>query len=90
MPTLLHYLERMCDISLFAKPKWFGKWDFLANCIFILIMFVVEWLQRNKQHGLEVIGESKYKWLRVAFYYILILLIISNAGTEQTFIYFQF
>ena len=32
----------------------------------------------------------KYKWLRAAFYYILILFLISNAGTEQTFIYFQF
>ena len=58
--------------------------------IFILIMLVIEWFQRNKQHGLEVIDARKYKWLRVAFYYILILFIILNAGTEQTFIYFQF
>ena len=58
--------------------------------LYIILMIVIEWIQRNKQHGLEVIGARKYKWLRVIFYYILILLIISNAGTEQTFIYFQF
>ncbi len=58
--------------------------------LYIILMIVIEWLQRNKQHGLEVIDAPKYNWLRVIFYYILILLIISNAGTKQTFIYFQF
>ena len=58
--------------------------------LYIIIMIVVEWLQRNKQHGLEVLNTGKYKWMRVAFYYALIWLIIQNAGTEQTFIYFQF
>lgn len=58
--------------------------------LYIILMIVIEWLQRNKQHGLEVMDVRKYKWLRAAFYYILILFLISNAGTEQTFIYFQF
>ena len=58
--------------------------------LYIILMIVVEWIQRNKQHGLEVIDARKYKWLSIVFYYILILFIISNAGTEQTCIYFQF
>ena len=58
--------------------------------MYIVAMIVVEWLQRNKQHGLEVLNTSKHKWLRVIFYYALVWMIIQNAGTEQTFIYFQF
>ena len=58
--------------------------------LYVLIMLIVEWFQRQKQHGLEVLNISQYRWLRVVFYYSLILLIISNAGSEQTFIYFQF
>lgn len=58
--------------------------------LYIIAMIVVEWLQRNKQHGLEVLNTSKHKWLRVLFYYALVWMIIQNAGTEQTFIYFQF
>ena len=58
--------------------------------LYIVAMIVVEWLQRNKQHGLEVLNTNKHKWLRVIFYYALVWMIIQNAGTEQTFIYFQF
>ena len=58
--------------------------------LYIIAMIVVEWFQRNKQHGLEVLNTSKHKWLRVIFYYALVWMIIQNAGTEQTFIYFQF
>ena len=58
--------------------------------LYIIVMIVIEWIQRNKQHGLEVLNASKYKWIRIAFYYVLVWMIIQNAGTEQTFIYFQF
>ena len=93
MPTLLHYLEGMLQWgTLRASYRFFLPDENLVwpTNIFILLMLAVEWFQRNKQHGLEVIDAHKYKWLRVIFYYVLILFIISNAGEEQTFIYFQF
>ena len=58
--------------------------------LYIIMMIVIEWIQRSKQHGLEVLDTNKYKWIRIAFYYVLVWMIIQNAGTEQTFIYFQF
>ncbi len=93
MPTLLHYLERMLQWgTLRASYRFFLPDENLVwpTNILIITMLLVEWFQRNKQHGLEVTDAHKYKWLRVVFYYILILFIISNAGTEHTFIYFQF
>jgi hypothetical protein len=90
MPSLFHYLEGMCDASIFTIPWLMNRDFYIPLFLCIAVMLLIEWFQRNKQHGLEVIDARKYKWLRVACYYVLILFIISNAGTEQTFIYFQF
>lgn len=94
--TITQAWEYICGMLQFgtlrASYRFFLPDDNLIWPInfYILIMIIIEWLQRNKQHGLEVTDAHKYKWLRVVFYYILILFIISNAGTEHTFIYFQF
>ena len=59
--------------------------------IFIILMFVIEWCQRNKNHGLEVQHEiEKFRWVRVIFYYALVLIIVLASCEEKTFIYFQF
>ncbi len=94
MPGLWHYLQGMCDISLFAKPRWFGKWQFLANCIFIFIMIIVEWMQRNSDLCLSL-SCIKNRTLRKSAYYLVILLFLSlmffyNTGKLEQFIYFQF
>ena len=84
------YICGICDLSLLAKPKWFGKWHFLATTIYIIVMCVVEWLQRSKVHGFANIDTINHK-IRVVVYYIVICLILYyGIGTQQTFIYFQF
>ena len=94
--TITQAWEYICGILQFgtlrASYRFFlpNEYIIYPTNLYIILMIVIEWIQRNKQHGLEVIDARKYKWLRVAFYYILILFIISNAGAEQTFIYFQF
>jgi len=62
----------------------------IPTIAFIGIMFVVEWMQRDQQHGLAHIEnflQTPYRW---AAYYALIIVILFNSGEEQTFIYFQF
>lgn len=94
--TITQAWEYICEMMQFgtlrASYRFFLPNEYIVypTNLYIIIMIVVEWLQRNKQHGLEVLNTGKYKWMRVAFYYALIWLIIQNAGTEQTFIYFQF
>ena len=59
---------------------------------------IVEWLQRNEQHGLEISKnltedeKDKFLFLRWSFYVILILMIyfLGNFDTDIEFIYFQF
>ena len=93
IPSLFHYLEGMLQWdTLRASYRFFlpNEYIIYPTNFYILFMIVVEWLQRSKQHSLEVANTDKYKWFRVTFYYALILTILSNAGSEQTFIYFQF
>lgn len=54
----------------------------------ILVLFTVEWFQRDKEHGLNNIKLPIY--LRLALYYYLIFSIVFVSKTTQTFIYFQF
>lgn len=77
------YIEQMFSLSLFSIPRQRG------TIPLILILIVVEWIQRNKQHGLEIDG-IKFTALRWAVYYSVILVILNFGGSQQQFIYFQF
>ncbi len=56
--------------------------------IVIIIMFVVEWLQRKKQHGLQM--NIKQWYIRYPIYAAIIGLIIYFSSSSATFIYTQF
>ena len=78
----------ICSDSLLSVP-WLMTRDFyipLAIAIFVLIL--VEWINRTESHGFAL--GIKYKWLRIVLYYALVVAILCNSSSEQTFIYFQF
>ena len=84
-----HYI-----VSLFSFDVWRAAYRFLLYPTnyagyFVLLMLVVEWLQRGKEHGLEISG-VRYGWLRIAIYYSLIAMMVYFSGESETFIYFQF
>lgn len=60
--------------------------------LFISIIIISEWLQRNKEHALEFDSQVflKNKSLRWCLYITLILLIFFFQGQQSNFIYFQF
>jgi alginate O-acetyltransferase complex protein AlgI len=55
---------------------------------FILILLIVEWLQRNRQHGLEWIRFPKP--VRWSLYLFIGILCFAYLKQDQVFIYFQF
>lgn len=59
---------------------------------FGFLMLFVEWLQRDKQHALQLPtkGVFTYSLVRYCIYSGLLLLLFFCAGEVQTFIYFQF
>lgn len=57
--------------------------------LFALVMFVAEWLNRSREHGLVIDGIQQ-RWLRWIVYYALAFTIILFSHESETFIYFQF
>ena len=60
--------------------------------IFIAFMLVVEWLQRSKDHALQLsaAGLFRFRVVRVCIYYVLIAMMWMAYSYSQEFIYFQF
>lgn len=56
--------------------------------IFVFLMLVVEWINREKEHPFQL--SIKSKLLRYAIYYAIMLTIVLFSGNQETFIYFQF
>jgi len=57
--------------------------------LFIVIMLLVEWLQRGKGHGLDL-STIKQVWIRTLIYYSIVFVLVIASGKSSTFIYFQF
>ncbi len=74
------------------------KFDFVLPAhgkdplIYIGILLVIEWLQREKQFGLQIAekGIFRHRAVRWALYYILFVTTLLLAGSQEEFIYFQF
>lgn len=89
MPQAYEFLSRMFttmfDQGLYiAHGKRYLIWGFL--------MLLFEWLQRDKQHALQLSHQGLFRYApaRFALYAVLVYIMFLYAGTVQTFIYFQF
>lgn len=82
------YLFGIFSGNFFSVPEILPA----ITLIMILILITIEWLQRDKQHGLEFsTNNTKLKRpIRWTIYILLIILIFTYGGSEQEFIYFQF
>lgn len=89
------FLKNMVSISLFNSPikdLWtINTGKHIVYLTFFLIIFIcIEWIQRKKQYGFEIMDIGVPKPLRWSFYYILIVSCFFMNGIQQDFIYFQF
>lgn len=84
----LEYLYCMVTKFQICMPGY-GK----RAIVYIFFLLLVEWLQREKQHGLQLDdcqGVLKYRGVRWGMYILLAFVILSLSGTQAEFIYFQF
>lgn len=84
----LEYIRGIFSSSLFKKPEVFPT----VVILLIIIFIIMEWLQRHKNHGLELnfIGTKFNRLKRWLIYFAIILAIFAFGGSQQEFIYFQF
>ncbi len=83
------YLSRLFSLSLFDLRSFqYSRQPLL----YIFILLLIEWVQRDKAHALQLPASESPGWkiARWGCYYLLLLLILFHAGSQQTFIYFQF
>lgn len=78
------YLKLLFSPSLFVMPS-----VSLFPFLFILVLLVIEWFSRKKQHGLELSQLENKNYRRLVYLFIIIMLILFRAKS-QSFIYFQF
>lgn len=83
-----HFISHM-----FATLTDSAHIGFEKDAIYLsLAMLLIEWLQRDKQHALQLPDKKPFnqKCFRWALYAILLVLVVCLRGQSQTFIYFQF
>ena len=86
----LDYIKRIFTEGLFRAPNISDMKMVTTVLILVTLFMVVEWLGRNNQFAIEKLGLGHNKYLRYAFYYVIVFAIFMYAGKQQDFIYFQF
>jgi D-alanyl-lipoteichoic acid acyltransferase DltB (MBOAT superfamily) len=91
----IDYLTRMFSFAFFDSPikdVWaINTGNHVFYLTFALFIFIVtEWVQREKQHALELDHIKISRPLRWTVYYALIIACFFMNGIQQDFIYFQF
>jgi len=87
MSTACDFISHMCSGSILHFDYVIGKWQLLL----CLLLMVVEWIQRDKQHVLQLSGKVFAKrWVRWALYVFIVLYTLLWQETSQVFLYFQF
>jgi len=84
--SALNYFGKIISFSLFNTPEIVP----IPLIGLIIILIIVEWIQREKQFGLEFKENKPSKTLRWIIYILVSFLIVIFFGKNNTFIYFQF
>ena len=88
-----NYISGIFSISIIKIPYFPGIGISIPTFVFLLLFLIMEWVGREQQYAIQLLG---YKWVkpgRWAFYSCIILVIFYffvSTDTNQQFIYFQF
>jgi D-alanyl-lipoteichoic acid acyltransferase DltB (MBOAT superfamily) len=87
---IVDYSNRLFSLSFFSHQGMTMK--MATTLMWCAGLTLVEWVQREKQHILQIDGYRVFKHsvTRLFLYAFMVFLIFYFAGQVQTFIYFQF
>lgn len=87
------YLSRMCSPTILTNPRLdmlgLGSSILLGCLVFIGLMLGMEWIQRERKHGLDLAWIPSAA-IRRCIYLGIAWIIFFFMGVQETFIYFQF
>jgi len=84
------YISEILSSSIFDVPEFRGRKEALITILLIGIFVLVEWLGREGQYAIALLGLKWKRPLRYVMYYAIIIAIFWFSGAKQEFIYFQF
>ena len=84
-----NYICGLFNKSLFSVPWLDSRHYYLPVIISIMLMLVVEWLPRNKEHAFDLSGMKSHV-LKFGIYYVIVAALFWFGGHAESFIYFQF
>ena len=90
--TIEQAWQYVCGVfgkTLFTVPWLDTRHYYIPVVLSIIVMLVVEWLQRDKEHALDL-SDIKSHVLKFGVYYVLIAVLFWFGGHAESFIYFQF
>ncbi|MFA0963625.1 MBOAT family protein [Roseivirga sp. BDSF3-8] len=82
----MSFLGGMLSLSLFSVPAYLPAGPLIA----ISVLLLVEWMNRGREHGLDIEKVSLPTGVRWAGYVLLFLAVMNGFQANQEFIYFQF
>ena len=83
------YMKGIFTRTLFSYPSHLGP-DELMTTFMILLLLGFEWINRDKEFGLDFHGLHLPRFIRYTVYAGLSCCIYFFGGSQETFIYFQF
>lgn len=83
------YIYSTFNSSILSVPYLNNRAYYLPILSTIVLMIITEWINREKNHGLDLSG-IKSHIVKFILYFALIVLIFWFGGKSETFIYFQF
>lgn len=94
MPTTFGYFKGLFHFeTIRASYQFFTLPEMWPTNVFIVIMLVVEWLQRGEEHGMSKnvkLHRVQNEYVLAVIYALLLVLFILLGGEVSSFIYFQF
>lgn len=83
------YFKGIFKRDIISIPLLGLRNDYIPILTFIISLIIIEWLQRNKEFGLDI-NFIKSRPLRFSIYYLIIASIFLFGTQAEKFIYFQF
>jgi preprotein translocase subunit SecG len=89
----VEYVKGIFSPSLFdgfrVPGAGIARSNVVVTCVFILVMFLFEWIHREQTHPLSF--RTSHRYVRYAIYLILVYaILILRPNDPLDFIYFQF
>ena len=84
-----NYICGLFNKSVFSIPWLDNRHYYFPVVISIVLMLVVEWLQRDKEHAFDLSGIQSHV-LKFGIYYVMVVALFWFGGHAESFIYFQF